>query len=137
MKYLKNSLTLLALSFAVILAVNLTPFGIHQVLAAQPSCSSDLKSSATCGISTASGGSASGADFTKVIADVIRIISILVGVIAIIMIIIGGFRYMTSGGDSGKVSSAKNTIVYAIIGLAVAVLAQFIVQFVLGQANRY
>ena len=50
---------------------------------------------------------------------------------AVIMIIWGGFRYVTSGGDSNKVSSAKNTIIYAVIGLIIVALAQFIVKFVL------
>jgi hypothetical protein len=44
-------------------------------------------------------------------------------------------RYITSGGDSTKVSGAKNTLIYAIIGLIIVALAQLIVHFVLGQAQ--
>ncbi len=66
---------------------------------------------------------------------VINIFSIIVGVIAVIMIIIGGLKYITSGGDSGNVSGAKNTIIYALVGLVIVALAQFIVRFVLGQAS--
>jgi cytochrome bd-type quinol oxidase subunit 2 len=62
---------------------------------------------------------------------VINIFSLVVGVISVIMIIIGGLKYITSGGDSGNVSGAKNTILYAIIGLVVVALAQIIVRFVL------
>lgn len=69
------------------------------------------------------------------IASVINILSILVGVIAVVMVIFGGFKYITSGGDSGKVTSAKNTIVYAMIGLIVAALAQVLVRFVLARAT--
>jgi hypothetical protein len=47
------------------------------------------------------------------------------------MIIVGGLKYITSGGDSGNVSGAKNTILYAIVGLVVVALAQIIVRFVL------
>ena len=65
------------------------------------------------------------------IVDVINIISIVVGVVAVIMIIIGGFKYITSGGDSGNVTGAKNTILYAVIGLVIVALAQIIVRFVL------
>ncbi len=72
----------------------------------------------------------------NLITQVINIFSIVVGVISVIMIIIGGFKYITSGGDSGNVSSAKNTIVYAIIGLVIVALAQFIVRFVLDRATR-
>lgn len=67
----------------------------------------------------------------KLIAQIINIFSIIVGVVAVIMIIYGGFRYITSGGDSSKVGDAKNTILYAIIGLILVALAQFIVKFVL------
>ncbi len=74
------------------------------------------------------------------INDVIRIVidifSLVVGVVAVIMIIIGGLKYITSGGDSGNITGAKNTILYAIIGLVVVALAQFIVKFVLNKATQ-
>jgi cytochrome bd-type quinol oxidase subunit 2 len=69
------------------------------------------------------------------IATVINIFSVIVGVAAVIMIIIGGFRYITSSGDSASVNSAKNTILYAIIGLVIVALAQVIVRFVLNQVS--
>ena len=55
----------------------------------------------------------------------------MVGVIAVIMLIIGGIKYVISGGDSKKVTDAKNTILYAIIGLVIAFLAYAIVNFVI------
>ena len=61
----------------------------------------------------------------------INIFSAIVGIISVVMIIIGGIRYITSGGDSGKVTSAQNTVLYAVIGLIVVALAQIIVKFVL------
>lgn len=69
-----------------------------------------------------------------IIRLVINIFSLIVGVISVIMIIIGGLKYITSGGDSGNVSGAKNTILYAVIGLVVVALAQVIVRFVLQKA---
>lgn len=54
----------------------------------------------------------------------------VVGAIAVIMLIFGGFKYITSGGDASNVTSAKNTILYAVIGLVVVVLAGTIVNFV-------
>jgi len=60
---------------------------------------------------------------------------LIVAVIAVIMIIIGGVRYITSGGDSGNVTNAKNTILYAIIGLVVVALAQILVKFVLNKVS--
>lgn len=62
---------------------------------------------------------------------IINIISVIVGVIAVIMIIFGGFRYITSGGNDASVAAAKNTILYALIGLIIVALAQVIVKFVL------
>lgn len=78
---------------------------------------------------------ASGPTVQSTIALVINILSIVVGVIAVIMIIIGGLRYITSGGDSNNTKGAKDTILYAIIGLVVVALAQGIVRFVLSRIN--
>ncbi len=66
---------------------------------------------------------------------VVNLISLVVGIVAIIMIIYGGFRYITSGGDSGRVGNAKNTLIYAIIGLIIVALSQFIVHYVLTAAE--
>lgn len=73
---------------------------------------------------------------SNVLASVLNVLSLIVGVVAVIMIIIGGLRYVTSAGDSGRVSSAKNTIVYAIVGLIVVAFSQFIVRFVLNTATQ-
>lgn len=69
------------------------------------------------------------------IQSIVNLISAIIGIVAVIMIIIGGLRYVTSGGDSGKVSNAKNTIVYAIVGLIVVALAQVIVKFVISETK--
>ena len=66
---------------------------------------------------------------------VINVFSLIVGVVSVIMIIIGGLKYITSGGDSGNITGAKNTILYAIIGLVIVALAQVIVKFVLSKAT--
>jgi hypothetical protein len=55
----------------------------------------------------------------------------VIGVVSILMIIIGGFKYITSAGDSGRVNSAKNTILWALVGLVVAALADTILTYVL------
>ena len=67
----------------------------------------------------------------KLASSIINIFSIIVGLVAVVMVIFGGFKYITSGGDSNSVSGAKNTLIYAIIGLIIVALAQFIVRFVL------
>jgi cytochrome bd-type quinol oxidase subunit 2 len=73
------------------------------------------------------------AKINQIIKTVINLFSLVVGVVSVIMIIIGGLRYITSGGDSTNVTGAKNTILYAIIGLVIVALAQFIVRFVLSK----
>lgn len=64
---------------------------------------------------------------------VTNILLFLVGAISVIMLIIGGIRYVISGGDQNQVTSAKNTILYAIVGIIVAFLSYSAVNFVTGQ----
>jgi predicted permease len=73
---------------------------------------------------------------SKVAHTIVNIFSIIVGIVAVIMIIYGGFRYITSGGDSGRVGNAKNTLIYAIIGMIIVALAQFLVHYVFTQATN-
>ena len=72
---------------------------------------------------------------TNIARQVVTLFSYIVGIISVIFIIYGGFRYITSGGDSNNVSSAKNTLIYALIGLVIVALAQFIVNFVFSTAS--
>ena len=74
-----------------------------------------------------------GKSLADIAAWVINLFSWIVGVVSVIMIIYGGFRYITSGGDSNGVTAAKNTILYAIIGLVIVALSQLIVRFILGR----
>lgn len=57
----------------------------------------------------------------------------IIGAISVIVIIIGGIKYVVSNGDSGAIQSAKNTIMYAVIGLIVAILSYSIINFVVAQ----
>ena len=66
-----------------------------------------------------------------VLTKVIQILVMICGVASIFMVIIGGFKYVTSTGDPAKVNSAKDTILYAVIGLVITIIAQGIVVFVL------
>jgi hypothetical protein len=86
-----------------------------------------------------SAGSCSSGDATQsinnIVHSIINILSLVVGVVAVIMIIIGGLRYITSGGNDTGVTGAKNTILYAVIGLIIVALAQIIVHFVLAKVT--
>ena len=65
------------------------------------------------------------------IKTILSAVFVLIGIISVVMIILGGITYATSQGDPGKVKKGKDTILYGVIGLVVALLAFAIVQFVL------
>ncbi|MDO8265398.1 MAG: pilin [Candidatus Saccharibacteria bacterium] len=69
------------------------------------------------------------------ISNIVNLASLVVGVVAVIMVIVGGFKYVTSQGDSGGITSAKNTIIYAVVGLIIVALAQVIVRFVVNKTS--
>lgn len=66
-----------------------------------------------------------------VIKNVIGILSFLVGLVAVLMIVIAGFRFVTSNGDAATAKSARETIVYAVIGIIITVMAYSIVNFII------
>lgn len=70
---------------------------------------------------------------TNTVQDIINILLLLIGAVSVVMIVIGGFKYVTSNGDQNNIVSAKNTILYAVIGLIVAIMASAIVNFVVAQ----
>ncbi|MEO5499432.1 MAG: MMCAP2_0565 family pilin-like conjugal transfer protein [Candidatus Saccharimonadales bacterium] len=68
-----------------------------------------------------------------IITNITNLLLVVIGVISVIMIIIGGFRYTTSAGDAGQTKSARDTIIYAVVGLVIAIMAYAIVNFVLSR----
>ena len=71
-----------------------------------------------------------GLKINTVFSSVTNLLIFLVGAISVIMIVIGGLRYVLSSGDSKAAADAKNTILYAVVGLVVAIAAYAIVSFV-------
>lgn len=69
----------------------------------------------------------------SILQRVVNLLTIIVGVVAVVMIIVNGFRFITSGGDSNAVASARNGLIYAIVGLVVVALAQVIVRFIINK----
>lgn len=67
---------------------------------------------------------------TPIFKNILSLLLYAIGAIAVIMIVIGGIKYATSNGDSNSIQSAKNTILYSVIGLVVAILGQAIILFV-------
>lgn len=72
---------------------------------------------------------------TNIIGRVIDFISVVVGVICVVVIIISGLRYVTSNGDSNNITSARNTFIYALVGLILVAFAQLIVKLVIARIN--
>ena len=82
---------------------------------------------------SASGTSSTPNSLSSVLTTVTNIRLFLMGAISVIMIIVGGIRYATSQGDQTQMQSAKNTILYAVIGVVVSIAAYAIVSFVVTQ----
>jgi hypothetical protein len=99
--------------------------------------SADLQGDACQGVNQLSGSNSSscsagnGASVTDIMRTVINILSVIVGFIAVVMIIVGGLRFITAGGDSNAVAGARSTILYAVVGLIIVAIAQVLVHFVL------
>ncbi len=87
--------------------------------------------SAGTGCATNSGGS-----IVSIVSKVLNIFSWVVGVVALFFAIFAGFTYITSGGETGKVKNAKDTLLYVVVGLIVVALSQLVVNFVLKSSNE-
>ena len=70
-----------------------------------------------------------------VFRTVTNVLLFLAGAIAVIMIVVGGIKYVISNGDSNAVQSAKNTIMYSVIGLVIAIIAYALIEFVIDSFN--
>lgn len=104
-------------------------------LAAEPVAAS-AQSDICSGLGEA-GGSCNGGSgpINHTLANIANLISVIAGIAAVIMLIVGGLKYITSNGDANNISSAKSTIMYALIGVVIVALAQAIVHFVLGKVG--
>ena len=124
---------------AGLLITALLSFFAAPLLSTQPAHAlfDNAKQNACTGINTdgtdacASATGASGLSGT--LSNVINILSLITGVAAVIMIIIGGLMFITSGGDPNGTKTARSTVIYALVGLAITALAQFLVHFVLSK----
>lgn len=72
-------------------------------------------------------------DLDVQVQNITNTMLLVIGIVAVIMLIVGGFRYVLSNGNEKAISGAKDTILYAIIGIVVALLSYAIVNFVLGR----
>lgn len=77
-----------------------------------------------------SGQGSGGTTLESGIEVVTNLLLFVIGIVSVIMIIIGGIRYTTSNGDASQTKAAKDTILYAVVGLIVAIMAYAIVRWV-------
>ncbi len=119
------------IKYFIIIFISILSFSVllSQPIYAEDICANeyideDIKSAAGCD----KGNSGYLPDIVK---NIIEAIILVLGIVAVIFIIIGGVQYMTSIGDAGKVKKAKDTILYAVIGLVICILSYVIVNFVI------
>lgn len=115
--------------FSLILATLYSILNSSAILAVSPTDIGAKACTASPDAAGCSGASlfGSGSIFSHLVSAIIFI----VGAVSVVMVVIGGLRYTLSGGDSAGIKSAKETILYALIGLVVAILSYAIVRFVL------
>ena len=121
---MKRFLKLLA-PLTLVFAFSLATLSVGSVNALNPVGEAQKGVNATGNTQRGSSG------LSSAIETVVNVLLFIIGAISVIMIIIGGLRYVISNGDQGQVTSAKNTILYAVIGFVIALLAYAIVNFVL------
>lgn len=101
-------------------------------LALAPSASAiDILSSGCQANSGSTVCKSKGDDAPSMFKTIVNTLLYVLGMVAVIMIVIGGIRYTTSNGDAGSIKGAKDTILYSVVGLVVAILAYAIVNFVI------
>ncbi len=112
----------------------LATFGLVGVCSLTPISVSATACTGTVCIKEGSGSAKTGSDKSDTIPEVVKLITnillFFIGAVAVIYIVIGGIKYVTSNGDSNHIKSAKDTIMYAVIGLVAAIAAYAIVDFV-------
>ena len=133
MKGKKEMKKTLRTAFAGLLLVPVLALGVTVIAG-----SGDVSAQINNGLNAANPGTGptnlTGTD--GVFTTVVNVLLFVIGAISVIMLIYGGIRYTTSGGNANSVTAAKNTIMYAIIGLIVALFAYAIVNWVVGASTN-
>jgi hypothetical protein len=111
--------------FALATAVGVAPMALALDCSTPQDCATQGVGSADTGGNNTSAG--------DIIKNIVNILLFIIGAVSVIMIVIGGFKYVVSNGDSSAVKGAKDTIFYAVIGLVVAILAYAVVNWVIQQ----
>src|SRR5665213_560416 len=140
MKNRLSPLTKLKLTCLVMLGALLPMAFTTPILAASPpdTLLNGAQNSACQGVGFGANGCGNATDnsskLSAILTDVLNILSIIVGIAAVIVIFVQGLRFIVSGGEPGAVTSARNGVLYAVVGIVLAAVAQLIVHFVLAKA---
>lgn len=121
--WIAGSFAVTAILLAVTLVYSSTSVSALDLL--EPACTASANSAACPG---SGAETITGTD--GVILRAANIMAVISGIVAVFMMMLGGFYFITAGGDSNKVSSARKTIIYSVVGLIVIVMARTIVVFV-------
>jgi hypothetical protein len=116
--------------FASALLVVLVPVGAHATFTQDILHKACTHGATFSGCNGGQGIDTPGAGGNTFLQDLVNTFLFAAGLIAVIFLIIGGIRYITSTGDSQRIKAAKDTILYAIIGLIVTILALPIANYV-------
>jgi hypothetical protein len=123
---MKKYITRIFMSLALIASVATAPLLVPEIATAR------TVDTACEGVKAAGGpANCTGNNLEVFLTRIVNILLFIIGTISVIMIIVGGLRYVLSGGDAGSIKAGKDTVIYAIIGLVVAIMAYAIVNFVL------
>lgn len=126
---MKKHITRTLMSLALVAAMVAVPLVVAPDFA---SAATDTARKACEGVQASGGGACTGGQLENFLRDIVNILLFVIGTISVIMIIVGGLRYVLSGGDANSITAGKNTVLYAIIGLVVSIMAYAIVNFVIG-----
>ncbi len=100
------------------------------ILAAASLLMSDASAQVSSGINAATTSEMQGKSVNNTVGSIVNILLWVVGILSVTMIVWSGFKYITSAGDTSKLASAKSTLIYAVVGLIIAIMAYAIVNFV-------
>lgn len=130
---IKKSLEALLIVPALALGVTAATSVITAPVANAADCTDDASGGLSGGAGCAQGKDQQADLFGSngVFKTITNVLLFIIGAVSVIMLIIGGIRYVVSGGDSSAVTGAKNTILYAVVGIVVAILAYALVNFVI------
>ena len=134
-KYITKFMSM-AVALPVVALVATATLGVAPVFAVATDCdATDIGSTGLAGSADCAQGEGQAETLVGtggVFQTVTNILLFIIGAVSVIMLVIGGIRYTISGGDSNQITAAKNTILYAIIGIVVAIIAYAAVNFVIG-----